>query len=64
VLRARPLEEKIALTRVFRKKVLPHFENGNLHPVIDKIFPLAQAEQAHAYVANNQNFGKVVLKMN
>ncbi len=63
VLRSRPLSEKIALTHLFRKKVLPQFENGNLHPVIDKVFPLAEAEQAHAYVASNQNFGKVVLKV-
>lgn len=63
VLRSRTLSEKIALTRLLREKVLPHFENGNLHPVIDKIFPLAEAEHAHAYVASNQNFGKVVLAL-
>ncbi len=63
VLRSRTLKEKIALTRLFRARVLPQFENGSLHPVIDKVFPLAEAEQAHAYVASNQNFGKVVLKV-
>jgi putative PIG3 family NAD(P)H quinone oxidoreductase len=64
VLRSRTLQEKIALTRLFRERVLPQFENGSLHPVIDKVFPLAEAEQAHAYVASNRNFGKVVLKVN
>ncbi|NUO78852.1 NAD(P)H-quinone oxidoreductase [candidate division KSB1 bacterium] len=63
VLRSRSLAEKIALTRLFRKKVLPQFENGNLHPVIDSVFPLAEAAQAHDYVASNQNFGKVVLRI-
>ncbi|MEK7728860.1 MAG: NAD(P)H-quinone oxidoreductase [candidate division KSB1 bacterium] len=63
VLRSRALAEKIALTHRFRARVLPQFENGSLHPVIDKIFPLAEVEQAHAYVASNQNFGKVVLRV-
>ena len=62
VLRSRTSAEKIALTRLFREKVLPQLENGSLHPVIDKVFPLAEAEQAHAYVASNSNFGKVVLR--
>lgn len=63
VLRSRSLEEKIALTKIFREKVLPQLENGSLHPVIDKTFSLAEAEQAHAYVAGNRNFGKVVLRV-
>lgn len=63
VLRSRSLDEKIALTRQFRAQVLPQLENGSLHPVLDKIFPLAEAEQAHAYVASNHNFGKVVLRV-
>lgn len=63
VLRSRSLSEKIALTRKFRALVLPQLENGSLHPVIDKVFPLAEAEQAHAYIARNHNFGKVVLRV-
>lgn len=63
VLRSRSLSEKIALTQKFRAHVLPQLEQGILHPVIDKVFTLAEAEHAHAYVASNQNFGKVVLRV-
>lgn len=61
VLRSRSAQEKIMLTQLFREKVMPQLENGSYQPVIDKIFPLAEAEKAHEYVAANQNTGKVVL---
>lgn len=63
VLRSRPLDEKIALTRHIRRKVLPLLSNGLFQVVIDNIFPLAEAGQAHAHVAVNRNIGKVVLRV-
>lgn len=63
VLRSRTLNEKIALTRQIRRHVLPLLNNGLFQAVIDKIFPLAEVEQAHAYVAENRNLGKVVLRV-
>jgi len=63
VLRSRSVQEKILLTQHFREKVMPELESGSLQPVIDKIFPVAQAEKAHDYVAANRNFGKVVLQV-
>lgn len=34
---------------------------GRLHPVIDKVFPLAEAAAAHAYLESGAQFGKVIL---
>ncbi len=34
---------------------------GRLKPVVDRIFPLEQARQAHEYLAKGEQFGKVVL---
>jgi len=34
---------------------------GKLKPVVDKVFPLAQAATAHAYLESGAQFGKVVL---
>jgi NADPH:quinone reductase-like Zn-dependent oxidoreductase len=34
---------------------------GRFHPVIDRIFPLAEAAAAHAYLESGAQFGKVVL---
>src|SRR3984893_10735751 len=35
---------------------------GRLKPVVDQIFPLAEAAAAHAYLESSQQFGKVVLR--
>ncbi|MDA0313041.1 MAG: NAD(P)H-quinone oxidoreductase [Gemmatimonadetes bacterium] len=62
VLRARPLAEKEALARAFERDVLPGFNNQELRPVIDSIFPAAEAAQAHRRVESNGTFGKVLLE--
>ena len=63
VLRSRPLEEKITLSQKFRSRLLPYLEAKRLQPVVDRVFPLQEAARAHAYLEENQNFGKVVLKI-
>ena len=60
-LRARPLEEKIALTQQVQNQVLPLIANGRIVPVIDREFPLEQVTQAHEYMESNANFGKIIL---
>jgi NADPH2:quinone reductase len=62
VLRARPLPEKIELAEAFARDVLPGFGDGALAPVIDRIFPAAEAADAHAYMEANENFGKILLE--
>jgi len=61
MLRSRPLEEKIAAVQQLGRHLVPLFERGALRPVVDRVFPLADAAAAHAYVASNAGFGKVVL---
>ncbi len=61
VLRARPLEEKILAAQLLERRLVPLFATGALVPVVDRVFPLAQAGEAHAYVGTNEGFGKVVL---
>ena len=61
VLRSRPLEEKIAAMRAFESQVVPLFARGKLVPVIDLVMPLDQAAEAHARMASNAGFGKIVL---
>lgn len=63
VLRMRSLGEKIVLTEQFRRHVLPLIESGKVRPVIDRVFPLEQAADAHRYMETNANFGKIVLAM-
>ena len=35
--------------------------DGKIKPLIDKIFPFREAAQAHAYIQDRKNFGKVLL---
>jgi NADPH:quinone reductase-like Zn-dependent oxidoreductase len=61
-LRTRPLEEKAAVTRALEKGVLPHIAGGRIKVVVDRVFPLAGAAEAHRYMEAGANFGKVVLE--
>jgi NADPH:quinone reductase-like Zn-dependent oxidoreductase len=61
VLRGRPIEEKIAITRRFAAEMLPRFEQGDLRPVIDRRYPLEQIADAHRAMEANENFGKIVV---
>ncbi len=61
VLRARPIEEKIALTRRFATEMLPLFDTGALRPVIDSRYPLDRIAEAHAFMETNANVGKIVI---
>lgn len=61
VLRARPLEEKIAISRRFAAEVLPLFDAGALRPVIDSRYPLVDVATAHERMQANANVGKILL---
>jgi NADPH2:quinone reductase len=61
MLRARPLEEKIAATLRFEREALPGFDAGRLAPVIDTRFPLDAVADAHRRMEANANVGKIVL---
>lgn len=61
VLRARSLEEKIAITASFAREVVPLLAKGSIEPVIDSVFPLEQIQSAHRRLESNETFGKVVL---
>lgn len=63
LLRSRSLEEKAAATRAFEKSVLPHLASGRIRPVVDTVFQLAEAGDAHGLMETNANFGKIVLKV-
>jgi putative PIG3 family NAD(P)H quinone oxidoreductase len=61
-LRARPLEEKIALAREFSERIIPLFDAGRLKPVVDCVFPFGEIRAAHELMHSNKTFGKIVLR--
>jgi tumor protein p53-inducible protein 3 len=60
-LRTRPVEEKIDITRRFYEQFGEQLRTGHLQPIIDTTFPIAAAGEAHEYVRQNRNIGKVIL---
>ena len=46
MLRARPIEEKIAATRRFADQVVPWLERGMVRPVVDSVFPFEDVQAA------------------
>jgi NADPH2:quinone reductase len=63
VLRARPMDEKIAITQRFAAEILPLFDRGSCRPVIDCRFPLDQIAAAHDHMAANANVGKILIDL-
>ncbi len=63
VLRARPLEEKIEAAHTLDKRLGLWLVEGRVRPIVDRVLPLAEAGAAHAYVAENTSFGKVLLEV-
>ena len=61
VLRARPLDEKIAITQRFVSEMLPLFDTGALKPVIDSSYSIADVAKGHEFMATNGNVGKIVI---
>ena len=42
-------------------QILAHVHEGTFKPVVDKTFPFDKAGDAHAYIQDRKNFGKVLL---
>jgi putative PIG3 family NAD(P)H quinone oxidoreductase len=63
VLRSRSLAEKVAIKERFMDLFWPQLEAGAIQPVIDSVYPIAEATAAHAHMAANRNIGKIVLQV-
>ncbi|XP_077008346.1 quinone oxidoreductase PIG3 isoform X1 [Tamandua tetradactyla] len=66
LLRSRDKKYKQMLVKAFTEQVLPHFSSEGpqrLLPVLDRIFPLSEIQDAHAYMESNSNVGKIVLEL-
>ncbi|MHC1479350.1 NAD(P)H-quinone oxidoreductase [Frateuria aurantia] len=61
VMKSRPQREKQAMVARFRTRWLDGFADGRLRPVIDSVFPMAQAAQAHQRMESNAAVGKIIL---
>ncbi|HEX4160521.1 MAG TPA: NAD(P)H-quinone oxidoreductase [Rhizomicrobium sp.] len=61
-LRGRSNEEKSRIRDQVRAHVWPLIERGAVRPVIDQIFPLADAQSAHEKMRAGHHIGKILLR--
>lgn len=62
-LRARSVEFKGLLADEIFRNVWPHVDNGELRPVMDQSFALADAAAAHSRMEAGDHIGKIVLEV-
>ncbi|XP_007516825.1 quinone oxidoreductase PIG3 isoform X2 [Erinaceus europaeus] len=66
LLRSRDQKYKQVLVKAFREQILPLFSaegSKRLLPVVDRIFPVTEIQEAHVYMETNKNVGKIVLEL-
>ncbi|WP_447758693.1 NAD(P)H-quinone oxidoreductase [Pseudomonas moraviensis] len=63
LLRARTAAEKAAIADQLRDQVWPALAAGRCLPIIDKVYPLAEAAKAHARMEGGDHIGKIVLQV-
>ncbi len=62
-LRPRSVEFKTMVADEIARTVWPYTEGGRLKPVIDSVFPLERAADAHARMESGEHIGKIVLEI-
>ena len=62
-LRPRPIEFKAMVADELARTVWPYVEGNRLKPVIDRVYPLAEAAAAHARMEAGEHVGKIVLEV-
>lgn len=63
VLRSRAPDEKIAIRNGFVATFWDAINRGTIQPVIDSVYPIVLANEAHKRMAENRNTGKIVLQV-
>jgi putative PIG3 family NAD(P)H quinone oxidoreductase len=63
MLRPRPIAFKTAIAETLEGAIWPEFEAGRLRPVTDRVFPLAEAAEAHRRMEAGAHVGKIVLSV-
>jgi putative PIG3 family NAD(P)H quinone oxidoreductase len=63
LLRPRTSAEKAAIARALRERVWPVLTAGRCWPVIDSVYPLERAADAHRRMESGEHIGKIVLKI-
>jgi NADPH2:quinone reductase len=59
----RSAEQRAAGLPAFVTDLMPAIASGSIRPLVDRVYPFAQLEQARAYMESNRHLGKIVIAM-
>ena len=62
-LRTRPPAYKSEIARQLEAKVWPLIASGKIKPMVNAVFPLAEAAKAHALMESSAHLGKILLTL-
>ncbi|WP_296259585.1 MULTISPECIES: NAD(P)H-quinone oxidoreductase [unclassified Pseudomonas] len=63
MMRSRSAAEKAEIARAVKANVWPLLAQGQCLPIIDRVFPLAEASSAHQRMEEGEHIGKIVLNV-
>jgi NADPH2:quinone reductase len=55
--------DKAVIGRALEEKAWPLLSAGKIKPVIDSVYPLTKASEAHARMDSSAHVGKIVLEV-
>ncbi|MBO6638204.1 MAG: zinc-binding dehydrogenase [Roseitalea sp.] len=61
--RTRDVHEHGAVAAATEKDLYPLLESGGFKCIVDRVFPLAEADAAQKYMKQNKHFGKIILSV-
>ena len=62
-LRPQSIQAKANIAKSLQEKVWPLLNAGTVSPVIDSVFPLEKANEAHKRIDDSAHIGKIMLKV-
>ena len=62
-LRPQTVERKAKIARDLEERIWPLISSGRIHPVVDSVYPLEDAAEAHRRMESSQHIGKIMLQV-
>ncbi|MEH6590434.1 MAG: NAD(P)H-quinone oxidoreductase [Halioglobus sp.] len=61
-LRAQSFAQKAVMVKELKEHIYPHLESGKIKPLVDSIYELEDAGEAHAHMESGEHMGKIILR--
>ena len=61
-LRSQSFEQKTVMCREISEHIYPHLQNGDIKPLIDRVFELDEVAKAHDHMQSGAHMGKIIIR--